>query len=48
MHRVRWFRIDLKVDMLLGSDTSVAVSKSVGIGISGFADAFAVLKPDLI
>ena len=42
------FRIDLKVDMLLGSDTSVAVSKSVGIGISGCADAFAMLKPDLI
>ena len=42
------FRIDLKVDMLLGSDTSVAVSKSVGIGIAGFADAFAALKPDLV
>ena len=37
----------IKVDMLLGL-TSVAVSKSAGIGISGFADAFAALKPDLI
>lgn len=42
------FQIDLKVDMLLGSDTTVAVAKSVGIGVAGFADAFAVLKPDLI
>ena len=42
------FQIDLKVDMLLGSDTTVAVAKSVGIGVAGFADAFAVLSPDLI
>ena len=42
------FRIDRKVEMLLSSDTNVAVSKSIGLGIIGFADAFADLKPDMI
>ncbi len=42
------FQIDFKVDMLLSSDSSVATSKSMGLGIIGFADAFAILKPDLL
>lgn len=41
------FRIEEKVEMLLSSDTDVAVTKSVGLGIIGFADALVKLKPEL-
>lgn len=42
------FRIDRKVEMLLSSDTSVGVSKSMGLGLCGLADALAELKPDML
>ena len=42
------FTIDRKVEMLLSSDTSVGVTKSTGLGMVGFADALAELKPDLM
>jgi len=42
------FYIDYKVEMLLSSDTSVGISKSMGLGIIGFADALNALKPDLL
>lgn len=42
------FTIDAKVEMLLSSDTPVGIAKSVGLGIIGFADAFARLKPDIV
>ena len=42
------FAIDARVDMLLASNTSVGVAKSVGLGVIGFADAFATLKPDIV
>lgn len=42
------FAIDAKVEMLLSSDTPVGIAKSIGVGVSGFADAFDVLKPDLL
>lgn len=42
------FKIDRKVEMLLSSDTAVGVAKSMGLGMIGFADAFAELKPDII
>jgi UDP-hydrolysing UDP-N-acetyl-D-glucosamine 2-epimerase len=42
------FVIDKKVEMLLSSDTSNGTTKSVGIGVIGFADAYEDLKPDLI
>lgn len=42
------FRIDRRVEMLLSSDTPVGVTKSLGLGILGFADALAEQKPDLI
>ncbi|MBO9731729.1 MAG: UDP-N-acetylglucosamine 2-epimerase (hydrolyzing) [Chitinophaga sp.] len=41
-------KIDAKVDMLLSSDTAVGISKSVGIGIIGYTDAFAALNPDYV
>ena len=42
------FVIDAKVEMLLSADSSSAVSKSMGLGMIGFADAYARLQPDLI
>lgn len=42
------FRVDRKVEMLLSSDTAVGVTKSMGLGMIGFADALADLKPDLM
>lgn len=42
------FRIDRKVEMLLSSDSPVGIAKSMGLGLSGFADAFAELRPDLL
>ena len=42
------FEIDRKVEMLLSSDTAVGLTKSMGLGMIGFADALAELKPDLM
>ena len=42
------FAIDWQVDMLLGSDSAVGVTKSMGLATIGFADAFAHLAPDLV
>lgn len=42
------FHVDRKVEMLLSSDTAVGITKSMGLGMIGFADALAELKPDLI
>jgi len=41
-------KIDRKVEMLLSSDTPVGITKSMGLGIIGFADALADLQPDLL
>ncbi len=42
------FIINTKVDISLVSDSEVGISKSMGIGMMGFADAFHELSPDLI
>ena len=42
------FHIDRKVEMLTSSDTPVGVAKAMGLGLIGFADAFAELSPDLV
>jgi len=42
------FHIDKKVEMLLSADTPSAISKSTGIAMIGFADAYADLKPDIV
>lgn len=42
------FKIDAKVEMLLSSDTASGVTKSMGLGLIGYADAFTRLSPDLI
>lgn len=42
------FPIDEKVEMLLSSDTPVGVTKSMGVALIGFAEAFARLSPDIV
>lgn len=42
------FRIDRKVEMLLSADTPVAIGKSIGLGVIGFADVFRDLQPNLL
>tara|TARA_B100001250_G_scaffold139846_1_gene119794 strand:+ start:3173 stop:4327 length:1155 start_codon:yes stop_codon:yes gene_type:complete len=42
------FIINHKVEMLLASDTSSSISKSTGLGLCGFSDAYSILKPDVI
>ncbi len=42
------FSIDKKVDISLLSDSELAISKSMGIGITECSEAFADLRPDLL
>jgi len=42
------FSIDEKVEMLLSSDTSIAITKSMGLGMIGYADAYDRLDPELV
>ena len=42
------YKIDSKVEMLLSADTPSAITKSMGLGLIGFADEFNRLKPNLI
>ena len=42
------YPIDWRVEMLLSSDTAVGITKSMGLGLIGFADALAQLQPDLL
>ncbi len=42
------FHIDRKVEILISSDTSAGIAKSMGLGLIGFADALSDLQPDLI
>ena len=42
------FQVREKVEMLVSSDSARGVAKSMGLGVIGFADAFARLDPDLV
>ena len=42
------YPVDRKIEMLLSSDTPVGITKSMGLAIIGFADAFVELQPDLV
>ncbi len=42
------FSIAERVEMLLSSDTARGVTKSLGLGVLGFADVYARLAPDVV
>lgn len=42
------FEIDKNIEMLLSSDTALSISKSTGLGLIGFADAYSELNPDMV
>lgn len=42
------FLINEKVEMLLSGDTPASVTKSVGLALIGFADAYQRLQPDIV
>ncbi|MFM5144070.1 UDP-N-acetylglucosamine 2-epimerase [Aeromonas veronii] len=42
------FKIDERIEMLLSSDTSVGVVKSMGVALIGLADALARQQPDIL
>lgn len=42
------FVIDERVEMQLASDTAVGITKSLGLAVIGFAEAFEHLRPDCI
>jgi len=42
------FLINRKVEILLSGDTPSAITKSTGLGLIGFADAYLDLKPDIV
>ena len=44
----REFKIDKKIEMVLSSDSSIAISKSMGLAQISFAEAYDELKPDII
>lgn len=42
------FVIDKKLEILLASDTPASISKSMGLGMIAFSEAFNELKPDIV
>ena len=42
------FQITKKIEIILSSDTPVGISKSMGLGMIGFSEAYEELKPDII
>lgn len=42
------FKIDKKIEMLLSSDTPIGITKSMGLTLISFAEAYDELKPDII
>ena len=42
------FEIDARIDMQLASDSAVAVTKSMGLAVIGFAEVLDRLSPDLL
>lgn len=42
------FYINKKIEIILSSDSPAGITKSMGLAMIGFADAFAELKPDIV
>lgn len=46
--RADGFEVNACVETLLSSDTAIGITKSVGLGVLGFAETFARLTPDVV
>jgi GDP/UDP-N,N'-diacetylbacillosamine 2-epimerase (hydrolysing) len=42
------FVIDKRIEIILSSDTSIGISKSMGLALISFSEAFAELSPDVV
>ena len=42
------FKINRKLEIILSADTPSAISKSMGLALISFADAYEQLKPDIL
>ena len=42
------FEIDERIEMLMSSDTPEGIAKSMGLGVMGFAQAYARFRPDIL
>lgn len=42
------FAVDESIEMLVSSDSSVGISKAIGLGVIGFSDAYRRLEPDCV
>lgn len=42
------YRIDEKIEILLSSDTSIGITKTMGLAMISFSECFSRLKPDII
>jgi GDP/UDP-N,N'-diacetylbacillosamine 2-epimerase (hydrolysing) len=42
------FVINKKIETILSSDTAVGITKSMGLGMIGFSEAFQELRPDIV
>lgn len=42
------FKISKKIEILLSSDSSIGISKSMGLGMISFSECFEELKPDIV
>lgn len=42
------FKIDRKIEVILSSDSTTGISKSIGLGMIGFSEAYAHLNPDIV
>ena len=42
------FTVDARIDLDLSSDTPVGITRSLGLGVTGFGEAFERLAPDIV
>ena len=42
------FFVDEKIEILLSSDTDIGISKSMGLALISFSEAYQRLKPDMV
>ncbi|MGD1957818.1 MAG: UDP-N-acetylglucosamine 2-epimerase [Fulvivirga sp.] len=42
------FKVSKKIEILLSSDTSVGISKSIGLGVISFSECYEQLSPDIL